>query len=385
MLSKRTVLLTLALLGGSAATWTTWASPPAGPAKDVSKEEFVVHEWGTFSTFSGSDGAFLKFYPDDRDLPQFVYSRHRYIKGGLPDVFVSLETPVLYCYSDRERNASVAVDFPEGRMTEWYPNVSRETSAGLRWEDIRIAPRSQPILPQERGKSRYYAARETEAAPLQVTTGKNKRENEKFLFYRGVSDARMPLVVQAQRGGKFTLKNTGTEAIPAFVLVRVHNGAVSFKTGDHLSAGVEVTMDEPREESSTEKLGTAMVDLLIHAGLFPKEARAMVKTWNADWFGEEGTRVLYLVAAGLTEELLPLRITPKPSEVRRVMVGRHDVLTPEKEDDIVQLVRKLDGPVKAEAKDAEHALNRLGRYRWPAQQAARARLKTAKSAGVVQK
>ena len=43
-----------------------------------------------------------KFYPDDRDLPEFVYSRHRNIKGGLPDVFVSLETPVLYFYSERE-------------------------------------------------------------------------------------------------------------------------------------------------------------------------------------------------------------------------------------------------------------------------------------------
>src|SRR5262245_25707972 len=48
-------------------------------------KDFVVHEWGTFSTFAGSDGAYLKFYPNDGDLPDFMHSRHRHVKGGLPD------------------------------------------------------------------------------------------------------------------------------------------------------------------------------------------------------------------------------------------------------------------------------------------------------------
>ena len=34
---------------------------------------------------------------------------------------VSLETPVLYFYTDRETKASVKVDFPKGWVTEWYP------------------------------------------------------------------------------------------------------------------------------------------------------------------------------------------------------------------------------------------------------------------------
>ena len=57
----------------------------------------------------------------------------------------------------------------------------------------------------------------------------------------------------------------------------------------------------------------------------------MVKTWRTDWFGEDGTRVLYLVAEPLTAEFLPLRIDPKPDQLVRVLVGRHDVLTPERE------------------------------------------------------
>src|SRR5262249_55054483 len=75
-----------------------WAALGSGAAaKDP--DGLVVHEWGTFSTFAGSDGVGLKFYPNDRDLPGFVHNRHLQEKGGLPDAMVSLETPVMYFYS----------------------------------------------------------------------------------------------------------------------------------------------------------------------------------------------------------------------------------------------------------------------------------------------
>ena len=37
------------------------------------------------------------------------------------DGTVSMETPVLYFYSDKEQRATVRVDFPQGWITEWYP------------------------------------------------------------------------------------------------------------------------------------------------------------------------------------------------------------------------------------------------------------------------
>ncbi len=356
-------------------------SKPADPAKNEVRENFIVHEWGTFSTFSGSDGVYRKFYPDDRDLPQFVYSRHRNIKGGLPDVFVSLETPVLYFYTDRAMTASVRVDFPRGRMTEWYPQASRPPGDSLTWENITIAPKDGPMFPREKGKSRYYAARETDATPLQVEAGKGKIEAEKFLFYRGVGDFQMPLAVRALGHGAFQVKNKGKDALAAFVLVHVQDGKVRFQVHDHLSPGAEVGVQEPREESTAEKLGEAVTELLMREGLYEKESRAMLKTWSADWFGEDGTRILYLVPARLIDELLPLRVTPKPKALLRVLVGRHDVLTPERESDIDRLVKKLDGPSKAEAEAADRSLNQLGRYRWPAQEASRARLKGLREPG----
>src|SRR5262249_54368540 len=62
------------------------------------------------------------------DLPDFVHSNRRDVKGGRTDAFVSLETPVIYFYTDRDRTVSVHVNFPKGVMTDWYPEASRPPS-----------------------------------------------------------------------------------------------------------------------------------------------------------------------------------------------------------------------------------------------------------------
>ena len=91
----------------------------------------------------------------------------------------------------------------------------------------------------------------------------------------------------------------------------------------------------------------------------------MVNTWRGSWFGENGTRLLYLVPGQQTDELLPLAVEPAPDERVRVLVGRLETLTPE---DCQRLVGKLtanggDQPTP-EAIDAE--LKTLGRFAEPA-------------------
>jgi hypothetical protein len=346
---------------------------PGAFASAGEKDPFVVHEWGTFSTFSGSDGKNLKFYPNDKDLPDFVYGRHRLVKGGRADVLVSLETPVLYFYTDRDRTVSVHVDFPKGLMTDWYPQASRPPEQAIRWDGLNILAKDRPTLLGERDAGRYFAARATDAAIVR-TTGTDKPETEKFLFYRGVGDFQMPLIVRAMGGGEFKIKNTGKHAFAAYILVRVKDRQVSFKVFHQLSPGAEDTVELPAKSSTTESLADAMTGLLVDQGLYEKEARAMVKTWRTDWFGEEGVRVLYLVGEALTEEFLPLKINPKPDRQVRVLVGRHDLLPPEQEREIDVLVKRLNGPSNAESRSADAELNKLGRYRWPAQKAAVERL-----------
>ena len=86
-----------------------------GPGTAVAVEtlpRLIVHEWGTFTSFSGSDGVPVGFQPNNNDLPDFVYFQEgeknskeaRLARAGL----VSMETPVIYCYLDGFANRSWA-------------------------------------------------------------------------------------------------------------------------------------------------------------------------------------------------------------------------------------------------------------------------------------
>ncbi len=98
-----------------------------------------------------------------------------------------------------------------------------------------------------------------------------------------------------------------------------------------------------------------------------------MKTWDSAWFGEEGTRLLYLVPRSRTDELLPLTVDPKPTELVRVLVGRHDFLTPEAEAVALKELKRLRA-AQAEMDAAVAGLNKLGRFSSQAQQMAAKRL-----------
>ena len=63
-------------------------------------------------------------------------------------------------------------------------------------------------------------------------------------------------------------------------------------------------------------------------GLFLKEAKSMVATWEKFWLTESGTRILYILPRQWTDKTLPLKVEPKPDHLERVMVGRAELMTP---------------------------------------------------------
>src|SRR5262249_22955231 len=110
----------------------------------------------------------------------------------------------------------------------------------------------------------------------------------------------------------------------------------------------------------------------------------MVKTWDNAWFGEEGTRLLYLVPRAKTDELLPITIEPKPTELVRVLVGRHDFLTPEQEATAEKQVQRIQA-AQAQLTAAEKELATLGRFAWEARYQAMQRLEAAAAVANVPK
>lgn len=343
----RTALPVLTLLAASfTATAVVFSATTRAP-------EVVAHEWGTFTTVAGEDGQAINWLPlgGPSDLPCFVetYKNRQFkILGNLEQEgpidyaaarsalvgTVRMETPVIYFYSPEEAQVSVNVKFPRGLITEWYPKATvnqpnivstildkPDLVGGVSWPMVQILPARVGEFPQGAGRSHYYAARETDAAPL-LAYG----QFEKFLFYRGV--ASFPAVISAalNSDGSVRVKNLGSRPIPGVILFENKAGTMTYHVGGALD-GV-ATLPQPANRSGLAALRAELLTMLEKTGLYKKEAQAMLETWGDSWF-EEGTRVFYVVPPASVDEILPLTITPAPAAVARAFVGRMEIITPD--------------------------------------------------------
>ncbi|MBS1791250.1 MAG: hypothetical protein JST85_26295 [Acidobacteria bacterium] len=342
------------------------AFTPAATIFDVKTQPskgLVVHEWGTFTSVTTADGQRQVWSPltGPSDLPGFVYkskqqtqfSQGNCVKCGW--AYVRMETPVLYFYSDRELSASVKVGFPRGSITEWYPQA-REVGSGINWMNFTVKPGATANFPVEEAESHYYPARETDAAPL--TLG---NEQEKFLFYRGIGNFDLPITAKLGND-QVTVKNTGSEALTSVVVFENRGGRVGWRIVNSL--GGEAALARPALGQSLDSLRSELQKALTSQGLYEKEAAAMVKTWSDFWF-EDGLRIFYVVPRKTTDRILPIAITPAPTELDRVLVGRLEIVTPEMELAIQAAAQKyLEGTAESHAA-ALKALHPYGRFAEP--------------------
>src|SRR5205807_1391706 len=202
-------------------------------ASIAAENNLVVHEWGTFTSIAGKDGVALEWRPlnGPADLPKFVHTIQEGDRGlrNAPKAdltaAVRMETPVIYFYSDNLMDVSVKVDFPKGKITEWHPQA-RLASAGINWGRFKVMPGAPLNLPAEYSASHYFAARETDSAPIQVCSTDGKPgQQEKFLFYRGVGTFDLPLSVKLD-GDKLLLKNLSKNEIARLIIFENRGGKI---------------------------------------------------------------------------------------------------------------------------------------------------------------
>jgi hypothetical protein len=340
------------------------AAQKMAPAND----RLVVHEWGTFTSIAGKDGVALEWRPlnGSSDLPGFVHTlqegtkglRHPTLKADLAAT-VRMETPVLYFYSANEMDVSVKVDFPKGKITEWYPQA-RDVGTSIDWGRLKVMPGAAFNLPVEYKESHYYPARETDAAPVQVcaTTGKLVQQ-EKFLFYRGVGTFGLPVSVQL-KSENVVLTNLGKDEIAHLIIFENRGGKLGYRLLDGLNG--ETAIERPTLDKNIESLLYDLKVMLVASGLYEKEAAAMIKTWRSSWF-EEGMRVFYILPRQTTDAVLP--IDPRPAELVRVLVGRVEVITPEMEKSVQRQVSLLGDPSPEVREAAMQNIRRYGRFSEP--------------------
>jgi hypothetical protein len=273
------------------------------------------------------------------DLPEFVeHISGANFKLGLRGT-IRMETPVLYFYSPRDATVSVKVEFSKGVITEWYPHAARvqpsgvlrstslsqlRTDGSITWSGVAVSPNLSGEFRREDRPNRYYAARETSSAPLRVKTTVGDQQ-EKFLFYRGVSLASLPLSARQSADGELLVKGLDGNEIPAVILFERRGERVGYRLVRALTD--ETLLDPPVLTGSLDSLCGDLQGILVDQGLYSDEARAMVETWHDSWF-EEGSRLIYIVPRGFVDKILPLSINPTPAQVIRVFVGRLEIVTP---------------------------------------------------------
>lgn len=373
-----------------------------GYSVETSPANYTAHEWGTFTSVAGSDGTLIPWNPFiASDLPAFVYSRMEPLRGpefakqtlmfqlsggkGTSFWLQRMETPVIYFHSDESLTVSAAVDFPQGLVTEWYPQVSGfgpvngikplledSRRSFVRWDNVKIMPKAglpngtridlaalsdmNAIPLKTDRRSHYTRARGTSANRLEVRsplmTEKDRRDgqDEEFLFYRGAGNFGTPLKVTFDDRNRVTLENTGRVALASLHFTEFRNGHGRMQLVESLQPGERRVL---KLEAATDpgvvkaQLEASLQRSLVAAGLFEDEAKAMLNTWRPDWLGDIGARVLYLLPKQWADDTLPLELTPRPKNVVRVMVGRAEILSPDTERTLTELLEPFPGMDRA--------------------------------------
>lgn len=331
-----------------------------------------VHEWGTFTVLSGSNGYQAPWYLSFTDLaalPNFV-NKSTMFKAGISTI--RMETPVIYFYPEKEMDVSVEVTFNGGNLTETFPYGSGygtvSWSGKLHPPTDKAALAEIPSIPESEHPEPYGAAREVpdawvfesdlkEIPGLQVQP--HFPQMEKFIFYRGAGSGQIPITAHMMQDDVAFTNNT-ENTIPFAVALRVRDGKAAWITipqipgrpanGQPAMNQTKITLpkaERPLDDVESE-LADAWKKALATDGLTPTEASAMVETWRKTWFRESGDRILTLVPRQVTDNMLPLKITPAPEATERVFVARIEMISPEREETLVGLLNSTKLPSEKE-------------------------------------
>jgi len=316
------------------ATTIAFAANRAG-SDDPPPVPLTVHEWGTFTSIAGEGGEAIEWLPQagPSDLPCFVNRLGWNAKGQLSGT-VRMETPVLYFYAPAPMTVDVRVAFPQGLITEWYPRADvtpraidtaifergRTLASRIEWNRVLVSPDAATDFPIEDGASHYYAARQTDAAPLDVDS-----HRERFLFYRGVGRFAPAVTATIASNGAIVVRNRGPEPLSGAIVVTSRNGSIAYQAQYGVDASSRFDALVPADEAPVR---AEFEQMLVASGLYPAEARAMLATWGDSWF-DEGTRLFFVVPRTAVDAILPLEIAPRPASIARVFVGRVELITDE--------------------------------------------------------
>ncbi len=254
---------------------------------------YQLHEWGTFTTVSGSDGVLLSgLEREEERLPAFVHSHMGMENGQAPDpaeimriyqkhgtlgisapftkgmgrrplkgVTVKMETPVIYFHSEEKSpfQAKVKVGFNGGTISQWYPQrsggevlpepkpspdpVKSPTPPGawtvdfnehrkgsIEWDvEVMTGDATRDLVTFKPGDDLGWLRARQPVTNAVRTTS---GETEGYLFYRGVGHFNPGLKTTVDAGETLHLENLTGGRIPYLVAFEMVGGSLRWVARD---------------------------------------------------------------------------------------------------------------------------------------------------------
>ncbi|MGB6219579.1 hypothetical protein [Haloferula sp.] len=342
-------------------------------------QAYDLHEWGTFTTVSGSDGKLLiGLHREEEHLPSYVFHHPGFNQPPRTNVYpfaisakrmpipvtnvkVKMETPVIYFHSREAFSAKVEVEFEGGTIAQWYPERSggevvttpnpsilpkpdlpkfldfaKPYTGSIEWQIDVLSPSAskETTLFHPDDLLQWTYARVPEANVVRAKNG----SHEGFLFYRGLGSFDPGLVTRVTDDETLHLENQTGGRIPyTLVYERFPDGSSRWCESGGLSQQSTSSIPESslkvRSAGFDAELFETLRDKLAAQGLLKSEAEAMVKTWWNSYFEKPGLRVFWILPGEKIDAILPLTVEPAPEKTVRVMVGRSEILRPKQERD----------------------------------------------------
>lgn len=298
------------------ATPMAWGDDPAA--------ELRVHEWGVWKVRQGEVTHLADL---QRESPTFVRQTRSVGWAGGGAV---ARKPVIYVYASHPMNLDVEVAFRGGGPWLFYPQaLPLECGAGhgdarrdqpfsraatcepdrLRW---RVHATGAARVPLEPVPARHFWShlRAVPASMLLAPDG----SAERFLFYDG--PVVFPPAFRVGRGahGETTFRRVGAFGRSPLVVAWGDRWVPVPEMAPGAALGIDRTQPWP---IPARPIAREIDARLRAAGLSAAEAQSLVETWRPE-IEAPGLRAFWLLTRAEYDTLLPIRITPAPSELVRV-------------------------------------------------------------------
>lgn len=353
------------------------------------KAGLVVHEWGSMQHHMGTTTSEFDLMGENQaDLPSFVKVWSEQPALGP----ILIRKPILYFYTQEKMKVNVTARFPEGILTQWYPDVTtfapqrdgrirpgnnqaQSRNGTLSWQQIELDPETDASMFANVRENHpwWHLARDTDATPVRVAQkGRANRIDagtvERFLFYRGAGEYKpmvQPTRDKASDDFSVTVPFSQIDLRGVF-LVRVNDSGATITHAPVLKAEGTMTLAGPEAVKPPQEAAAIakaqLIESLEAAGLFSKEAQGLVDIWGDDMFTTPGERLLYLMPSNEVERVLPLTIQPEPKQLVRTLIAWVELSTPEAEKRIMNLIKQLSSADPGEALAAQQELRSLDRF-----------------------